>query len=110
MKYKIGDKVRIRPDLEVKGYGSESAVEEMTTFSGERVTISKVNTVDYSIEEDDGQFYWTDEMFEQTNADKIRYMTDDDLASWLYHVTDDVLNGSTWNEVEWLRWLKEVCE
>lgn len=46
----------------------------------------------------------------QTNADRIRSMTDDELAEWFDTVTKDVLGGSTWNKKGWLEWLREESE
>lgn len=42
----------------------------------------------------------------QTNADRIRSMTDEELAKWFDAVTKDVLGGSTWNKKGWLKWLQ----
>ena len=88
MKYKVGDKVKIRPDLRIdKEYDGVNVNEEMVTWSSEEVTISEVLTDDnsYEIKEDDGYFFWTDSMFENamTNADKIRNMSDEELAEFL---------------------------
>ena len=88
MKHKVGDKVRIRKDLRIdKEYDEVSVVDEMGTWIGEEVTISKVFAEDngYGIKEDDGYFLWTDSMFEDamTNADKIRNMSDEELAEFL---------------------------
>lgn len=46
----------------------------------------------------------------QTNADRIRNMTDEELAEWFDTVTKDVLGGSTWNKKGWLKWLREESE
>lgn len=46
----------------------------------------------------------------QTNADRIRSMTDDELAEWFDTVTKDVLGGSTWNKNGWLKWLRAESE
>jgi hypothetical protein len=65
MKYKVGDKVRVRKGLTVDScYGREDFVEEMKSFIGKIVTISKVIDEEYMILEDDGDYAWTDEMFE----------------------------------------------
>ena len=60
---------------------------------------------------------WKDECFEivkecrpQTNADRIRNMTDEELAKWFDAVTKDVLGGSTWNKKGWLKWLRAESE
>lgn len=65
MKYKIGDKVRVRADL-VRGevYGCESAVDNMVDMRGMTVTIEDVDESGYGIKEDLEGYTWTDEMFE----------------------------------------------
>ena len=64
MKYKIGDKVRVREDLVVdQWYGKDIFVHSMTPFKGKIVTISKVINFKYEIEGDPYQLWWTDEMF-----------------------------------------------
>lgn len=66
MKYKVGDKVRIREDLVTGGnYGGSVAVDDMTDMGGSVVTIGRVGEVHgYYIEEDPDEYCWTDEMFE----------------------------------------------
>ena len=65
MKYKAGDKVRVREDLvDGKEYGDDSFVDEMGPLRGEVVEIERVRPAGYSIKEDDGEWGWTDEMFE----------------------------------------------
>lgn len=65
MKYKVGDKVRIRRDLEVgEIYGDSDFIETMEQFKGEVVTIIDVNETSYNIKEDNIVFFWTDEMIE----------------------------------------------
>ena len=63
MKYKVGDKVRVRSGLKVgKGYGEHAFVHDMFKFVGKIVTIESVWKQGYRIEED--TYWWTDEMFE----------------------------------------------
>ena len=66
MKYKVGDKVRIREDLVTGGnYGGSVAVDDMTDMGGSVVTIGRVGEVHgYYIEEDPDEYCWTNEMFE----------------------------------------------
>jgi hypothetical protein len=65
MKYKVGDKVRIREDLVIGGnYGGCVAVDDMTDMGGNVVTIERVGNLGYYIEEDPDEYCWTDEMFE----------------------------------------------
>lgn len=65
MKYKVGDKVRVRRDLENDvSYGSQCTVEEMMDYKGNVVTISEVGQTCYQIEGDEEGWSWTDEMLE----------------------------------------------
>ena len=107
MKHKIGERVRIRPDLTFgKEYDDMDTSEEMCyTYSGQVLTIAKVdeNNNCYYMEEDEGCFAWTDSMFEcaMTNNDMIRSLDDEELALWLR----DVYKGlKAYDEI--LNWLK----
>lgn len=86
MKYKVGDKVRVRSDLE-KGKlyrmedGSEydCAVDKMLKLSGKEVTISKIRGGKYIVKECEKDcffYYWTDEMFESESNQKIVITSD----------------------------------
>jgi hypothetical protein len=67
MKYKVGDIVKLRDDLE-EGIeiGDYYYSHKMSDFKGEKVTIVEVDEKEknYSIEEDCRLHYWTDEMIE----------------------------------------------
>lgn len=70
MKYKVGDKVRVRSDLEKnKGYGGWYTSEGMVKMRGEIVTIRGVGSSAYELEEND--LMWTDEMFEGLVEDEL---------------------------------------
>lgn len=74
MKYKIGDKVKVREDIEAWGrYGHELVTPIMAEFAGKLVTISKIyNEVKaYDINDDKGVWAWTDEMFEDAPKFKV---------------------------------------
>lgn len=63
MKYKVGDKVRVRNDLKFGyEYGMHSFTSDMSRFCGKIVTIKSVHKGDYRIVE--CEYWWTDEMFE----------------------------------------------
>lgn len=66
MKYKVGDKVRVRSDLEEsETYGDQTFVKQMEKYKGKLVTISEEHPRFYYIKEDKGENWcWTDEMFE----------------------------------------------
>lgn len=72
MKYKVGDKVKVRDDLEICNfYGGYMYDEYMSHFRGKEVTIKDVSNGNtfYTIREDVSSFYrWTDEMFEDETA------------------------------------------
>lgn len=64
MKYKVGDKVKVRSDLKAyEIYGSNMLTKSMEKFAGKTVTISSVGITSYAIEEMEVA-YWTDEMLE----------------------------------------------
>lgn len=74
MKYKIGDKVLVRLDLEEgKKYGDEVVMSDMLSFRGKIVTIEHVDHPNYyRIKEDPDQWYWTDEMFSGNESEEIK--------------------------------------
>lgn len=70
MKFKVGDKVRVRKDLIVgEEYGTNSFVKDMEHIRGKIVTIRRLHSTGYYIEE--YGFGWTDEMFEGDIQTKI---------------------------------------
>ena len=70
MKYKVGDKVRVRRDLEEnKTYGGWDALEDMVKMRGEIVTIRMVRSSAYELKEKG--LMWTDEMFEGLVEDEL---------------------------------------
>ena len=95
MKYNVGDKVRVRQwdDME-KEFGLDfngndisvpncGFVKEMRKYCGFVVTIHNLTCKDikYFIEEDDGYFFWTDDMFEDIDSDSLK--THDVHTDWL---------------------------
>ena len=82
MKYKVGDKVRIRSDLETgKRYGDNSFATSMEQFKGKLVTIIDIvcfmDKTFYNIKEDTMNFFWTDEMLECKVFDTLDEFWDD---------------------------------
>lgn len=72
MKYKVGDKVRVRRDLVVdESYGGVCFVKNMAHWRGHIVTISRIGDYFYKIEETSNPFdyNWSDEMFEDVSDD-----------------------------------------
>lgn len=64
-KYKVGDKVKVRKDLEVGvTYGADRFVREMSDLRGKIITIKEVNLYDSEYRIEEFRYWWTDEMFE----------------------------------------------
>ena len=86
MKYKVGDKVRVRKDLiEDKSYYMDDrsdnriVVLPMLDLKGRIVTITRATECGYSIKE--FGCTWTDEMFEDTVCDKKIVITSDGVET-----------------------------
>lgn len=79
MAYKIGDTVKIRTDLVTNKdyYVDHSFVgltEEMQEFAGQEAIVTKVHDdSSYSIDIDNGEYYWEDMFFEHSDGDFRRY-------------------------------------
>lgn len=70
MKYKVGDKVKVREDLEIgETYGGLTFSVQMREYRGQIVTIKTADDDSYQIEEDELNWYWTDEMLEDVKND-----------------------------------------
>ena len=71
MKYKVGDKVKVRSDLKTyEIYGGYTLIKSMEKFVGKTVTISHVGIHSYKIEESEDA-HWTDKMFEGLAEDEL---------------------------------------
>lgn len=65
MKYKVGDKVRIKDDLQFDtNYGGLYITSKMRDLKGQVVTITEIITDAYRINRDNNIYLWTDEMLE----------------------------------------------
>lgn len=72
-RYNKGDAVVVRPDLKMgckyfmesgpSKYAYNTVVYEMKEFEGKTVHIAKHLDCHYHIEEDDAEWFWTDQMF-----------------------------------------------
>lgn len=74
MRYKVGDKVKIREDLVVgKEYGADDFARGMKPYKGKIATITSVcgDTYRIDIDDNDYKWHWTDEMFEGAKNEKI---------------------------------------
>ena len=80
MRYKVGDKVRVREDLSMnKKYDDCYFNSSMIVFLGKTVTICKVrkDINRYKIKEDDMIWVWTDSMFEPLESENSTDETND---------------------------------
>ena len=120
MRYKVGDKVRVRKDLVVgKNYGGYIFARSMEEFKGEIVTIESVDGDHYHIEEDkfEFKFGWVDEMLEPikvvTNWDKVKeelsledFVKHSGICSAIHRVRkENNCNGMYCEECK--KWLKQ---
>ena len=72
MKYKVGDKVKVKEDLEIgKTYGGLTFSFQMREYRGQIVTIKTADDDSYQIEEDELNWYWTEEMLEDVEEEKM---------------------------------------
>jgi hypothetical protein len=69
MKHKLGDTITIRNDLTIREiYGTETFENPMHQYCGKTATITRVGEYTYSLDIDNGAWYWTDEMFVKASA------------------------------------------
>lgn len=83
MMYNVGDKVKIREDLEVdKRYNELFFVKDMEKYKGKIATITRLSPVQhsYDIDIDDGDWCWTDDML-KTCINNNMVMTVEDLLN-----------------------------
>ena len=70
MKYKIGDKVRVRKDLEPGNfYGKDYYISSMDKFKGEECVITEIWDQSYQI--NNFSYWWSEEMFESVDDEKV---------------------------------------
>ena len=120
MRYKVGDKVKVRKDLVAdKDYGGYDFVSSMEKFKGEIVTIESVDGNHYNIEEDESEFKydWVDEMLEPikvvTNWDKVKeelnledFVKHSEICSAIHRVRKEN-NCNGWSCEECRKWIKQ---
>lgn len=72
MKYKVGDKVRVRKDLESGNfYGKAFYISSMDEFKGEKCVITRIWDQCYQI--NNFGYWWSEEMFESIDYDLLEY-------------------------------------
>ena len=72
MKYKVGDKVRVRKDLESGNYyGKAFYISSMDEFKGGKYIITRIWDQCYQI--NNFGYWWSEEMFESIDDDLLEY-------------------------------------
>ena len=70
MKYKVGDRVRVRKDLKPGNfYGKDYYISSMDKFKGEECVITEIWDQSYQI--NDFGYWWSEEMFESVDDEKV---------------------------------------
>ncbi len=71
MKFKVGDKARVRKDLEIgQTYSNFTYLNIMEEFKGKIVTIKSISASHYILEEDKKELGWGEAMLEAVNDTK----------------------------------------
>lgn len=87
MKFKVGDKVRVREDLVVnKRYDGYLFSKFMEGYKGKIFTIKDVDDDSYELRE--ANYWWTDEMLEEAKEDK--------MEKTFREVIRDIKEGEVW--------------
>lgn len=90
MKYKPGDIVTIREDLEdgevyyMEDGSHNTAVGEMLDLCGTRQIIKLIASGQYRLEGDESYCLWTDEMFEDDRAEEVEELNDEGFLSIVF--------------------------
>ena len=95
MKYKVGDKVRVRKDLEPGNfYGKDYYISSMDKFKGEECIITDIWDQSYQI--NNFGYWWSEEMFESIYDDLLEYaleklgMTREELENEMNRDEEDI--------------------
>ena len=95
MKYKVGDKVRVRKDLKPGNfYGKDYYISSMDKFKGEKCVITEIWDQSYQI--NNFGYWWSEEMFESIDDDLLEYaleklgMTKEELENEMNRDEEDV--------------------
>ena len=95
MKYKVGDKVRVRKDLEPGNfYGKDYYISGMDKFKGEKCVITEIWDQSYQI--NNFGYWWSEEMFESIDDDLLEYaleklgMTKEELEDEMDRDKEDI--------------------
>ena len=82
MKYKVGDRVRIRDDLQANvRYDKIFFTSNMEKYKGQITTIAEIRKDYYCMNIDDRNYWWTDEMLEPAEFTKLDLKPGDRLTA-----------------------------
>ena len=94
LKYKVGDRVRIKNFDWFRNEGANMVVVYMTKYYGEVVTIKSAHKGFYRIKEDGGQYCWIDEMFEckmeEETKPELKFKVGDRIYSKYHKPSNDL--------------------
>lgn len=82
MKYKVGDKVRIKRDLKQGDDYEFGVVDEMEELKGHVVTIAHIDDNIHKLKEDKGKWNWSEEMFENLAEFNKSDLKDGDVVTY----------------------------
>ena len=100
MKYKVGDKVKVRSDLEVgKYYGSDFFADDMKKYRGKIVTIAAIASNNRYYTKEGNRYYWTDEMFEPVESE-MSEMEVGDRITYKYKGKNEIHTRLAVNETD----------
>ena len=95
MKYKVGDKVRVRKDLKSGNfYGKDYYISSMDKFKGEKCVITEIWDQSYQI--NNFGYWWSEEMFESVDEKVLEYaleklgMTREELEDEMNRDEEDI--------------------
>lgn len=82
MKYKVGDKVKVRTKIESGTmYGGWTFLDDMTKYKGQIMTIEKVASTYYDLAEDKENYSWTDGMLIKPRASELALLNQEPQTS-----------------------------
>lgn len=89
MKYKVGDKVRVRKDLKSGNfYGKAFYISSMDEFKGGKYVITRIWDQCYQI--DNFGYWWSEEMFESVDDEKMLEYTLEKLGMTKEELEDEM--------------------
>jgi hypothetical protein len=111
MKYKIGDKVKIREDLVTRrAYGKNTYVDSMKKIAKDHDYILTIANIvcnkEYKMKEDGDMYYWTDEMIERLVEPTDR----EKFEEWMKKLSNLDSNTDTWRAFDRLTYSAKIVQ